>query len=243
MDSIQKQARRAGLFYFLACVPAPFALVFVPRALVVAGDASATADRVRASEALLRWGVGCEISSVMLMIFALIALYDLYKPVGRRSAALMVILFLVSIPVSLVNVLNPIAAVLLAKGPSFLAAMDRRQLDGLVYLFLRLHGQGLVVAQIFWGLWLFPQGILAMRSGFIPRVLGALLFVAGTGYVVDSFVTLCLPQLAHQVGSIPLALEAGEGPMILWLLLRGATKTARAPGEPVLGRAAVAGTP
>ena len=55
-------------------------------------------------------------------------------------------------------------ALILARGADVLSALERRQLDALAYFFYRLHGQGLVVAQIFWGLWLFPFGICVMRS-------------------------------------------------------------------------------
>jgi hypothetical protein len=39
-------------------------------------------------------------------------------------------------------------------------------------LFIRLHGQGFVVTEMFWGLWLFPLGLLVYRSRFLPRFLG-----------------------------------------------------------------------
>ena len=71
------------------------------------------------------------------------------------------------------------------------------QRDALAYLCLNLHGDGLMVAQIFWGLWLFPFGICVMRSGFIPRILGILLMIAGCGYLASSVAELVLPQYAH----------------------------------------------
>src|SRR6266566_2868394 len=73
------------------------------------------------------------------------------------------------------------------------ATLDPRQVAAQVTLFLRLHNYGLVVNQIFWGLWLFPIGILVMRSGFIPRWLGVPLFFAGAGYVLNSLGMLMLP--------------------------------------------------
>src|SRR5205823_14850626 len=106
---------------------------------------------------------------------------------------------LVSIPISLLNLLYDIAALVIVNGASFLSMFETRQLDALAYLFLRLHGQGFVVAQIFWGLWLFPFGILVIRSGFIPRFLGYLLFIAGFGNVASSFTSLLLPPYAHLV--------------------------------------------
>ncbi|MBI3460175.1 DUF4386 domain-containing protein [Candidatus Acetothermia bacterium] len=222
MNSTKKQARIAGLLYLLASIPAPFGLIYVPSTLIVTGDATATANHVRASETLLRLGIASELISAAAFILAVFALYRLFEGVNKQQASLMVTLFVVSVPISFLNVLNDVAALVLVSGAASLSVFDKSQLDTLAYLFLRLHGQGFVVAQIFWGLWLFPFGILVIRSGFIPRVLGALLMIAGSGYLVSSFTSLLLPGYAHLVSQFALVLEFGELPIVLWLLIWGA---------------------
>jgi hypothetical protein len=236
MDSIKKQARRAGLLYFLACLTAPFSLIYVPNQLIVSGDATATADRLRASANLLRLGIAGELVNAILIIFAVLALYRLLKRVDANQALAMVVLLLVSVPVSLLNVVNNIAALTLVSGADFLSVLEPRKVDAWAYFFLRLHGQGLVVAQIFWGIWLFPYGILVMRSGFIPRVLGVLLVVAGFGYVLNSIGSLFVPHYAHAVGQVATLLEIGEVPILLWLLIKGARDQPRAtqPADPAI---------
>jgi Domain of unknown function (DUF4386) len=222
MKPIKQQARFAGLLYLLASIPAPFALIYVPSKLIVSGDVTATANHVRASETLFRLGIASELIGFIIFIFVVLALYHLFKGVNEKYALAMAILLLVSIPISLLNVLNDIAALVLVSGADFLSAFEKGQLDALAYLFLRLHGQGFIVAQIFWGLWLFPFGILVIRSGFIPRVLGYLLFIAGFGYLVSSFAALLLPQYARLVDQFTMVLTAGELPIIFWLLIWGA---------------------
>ena len=221
MNSIKKQARFAGLLYLLACLPAPFALLYVPGKLIVPGDATATANHVRTSETLLRLGIAGELINAIAFIFVVFALYELFKEVNRQQAAIMVTLFVVSVPISFLNVLNDIAPLILVSGANFLSVFDKGQLDALVYFFLRLHSQGFIVAQIFWGLWLFPFGFLVIRSGFIPRVVGVLVMIAGFGYVVSSFTSLLLPHYAHVVGQVGLVLEFCEL-SVLWLLIWGA---------------------
>jgi hypothetical protein len=222
MNSIKKQARVAGLWYLVLGITAPIGLM-IPSEIMVLGDATATADHVRASETLLRMGIGSELFYQIIAIFLVLALYRLFKAVSEKHAVLMVILgALVSAPIVFVNVLNEIAALILVGSANFLSVFDKRQLDALAYLFLRLHGQGIIIASIFWGLWLFPFGTLVVRSGFIPRLLGILLFLAGVGYLVVSFNTLVLPQLPHVVGQLGGILELGELPIIFWLLIWGA---------------------
>jgi hypothetical protein len=120
-----------------------------------------------------------------------------------------------------VNTLNDIAALVLVSGAEFLAVFERPQLDALAYLFLRLHGEGITVASIFWGLWLFPFGMLVVRSGFIPRALGVLLIVAGVGYLVSAFARLALPAYGPLVSQVLSPLMVGELPIIFWLLIWG----------------------
>jgi hypothetical protein len=147
----------------------------------------------------------------------------LFKAVNEALAKQLVILgALVAVPIMFVNVLNEIAALVLVTGADFLTVFEKPQLDALAYLFLGLHGQGITVASIFWGLWLFPFGILVIRSGFIPRVFGVLLMIAGVGYLASALATLVLPRYAPLVSRVALPLEAAEVPIIFWLLIWGA---------------------
>jgi hypothetical protein len=223
MDSTKKQARVAGLLYLLGAIIAPIGLLLIPSRLIVAGDAAATADNIRASESLFRIGIASELIHQVIFIFLVLALYRLFKVVDQNLAALMVVLgALVSVPIVFLSVLNEIAALVLLSGAEFVSVFDKSQLDALAYLFLRLHSQGINLVAIFWGLWLFPFGILVIRSGFIPRVLGVLLMMAGFAYLVDSFTSLLLPQYADTVSQFAMVLYFGELPIIFWLLIWGA---------------------
>ena len=86
MNQNKRQARLAGLLYFLASVPAPFGLIYVPNKLIVLNDATATANNLRTSESLLRLGIGCELLSSIMFIFVVVALYHLFKAVNEMQA-------------------------------------------------------------------------------------------------------------------------------------------------------------
>lgn len=231
MDIVKRQARKAGLLYLLIAATAWIGLLYVPNVLYVTGDAGATADRIRASEWLLRTGIASELFHQVVQIFLALALYDLFERVDKAFARQLVILgALVSVPIVILNVLNEIAALTLTGSASFLAALPRAQLDALAYLFLRLHSRGITIAAIFWGLWLLPFGLLVIRSGFIPRTLGVLLIVAGCGYIADSTATLVLPQYAPAISSIAGGLELGELPIVVWLAVWGAKSGSRGTG-------------
>jgi Domain of unknown function (DUF4386) len=146
----------------------------------------------------------------------------------------MATLLLISMPISFFSVINELAALIVVNGASSLTGFDQHQLDILAYLFFRLRNQGILIAQIFWGLWLVPFGILVIRSGFIPRFIGYLLFIAACGYVADSFTAVLIPAYRPSVGQVAGILETAELSIILWLLIWGA----RVPAESIPARAA-----
>lgn len=221
-ESRKSCARRVGVLYLLACIGAPFALLYIPRRLFVAGDASATADRIHELATMMRMGLAVELWSCVLIIFVAIALYRLFEDVDRRLAAVTAVLMWVAVPIQLVTLVFTIASLTLTTSDTYLQAFSKEQVDALAYLFFRLHARGLEVAQVFWGLWLFPWGVLAIRSGFIPRWIGAAELLAGFGYVLASAVAIVAPQAAGAVIPFAMALGVGELPMSVWLLIWGA---------------------
>ena len=233
MNQTKKQARVAGLLYLLASIPAPFGLIYVPNKLIVLNDATGTANNIRASESLLRLGIGCELLVSIMFIFVAVALYRLFKPVNETHALAMMILILISIPISLLSVVNEVVALIVVSGADFLSVFDSGQLNAIAYILMRLHSRTILVAEIFWGLWLFPFGILVIRSRFIPRVLGYFLFLAGVGYLASSLTFLLLPSYGPVVDTVASKLNFFELPIILWLLIWGAKDQRDQASDPV----------
>jgi uncharacterized protein DUF4386 len=188
----------------------------------VRGNATATASNILAHETLFRLGIVADLITSVIFICLVLALYRLFSGVNQTHASLMVALVLVSAAVGFINVLNNIAALTLFRGADFLAVLDKPQRDALGMLFIRLHGQGTVINEIFWGLWLFPFGVLVMRSRFLPRILGAWLIINGFAYVVLSLTGLLLPQYTDKVYNIAFPVLFGEMAIMLWLLIKGA---------------------
>jgi hypothetical protein len=228
MNSSTNPGRYAGLLYVLTSIVGFFSMGYVPGKLIVHGNAMATASNITAHETLFRLGIAGAVIGQAAFIFVALALYDLLKGVSRRHASLMVILILVSIPIAFVNELNAIAAVVLVRGTDFLAVLDKTQREVLAMLFLKLHGQGFVVAEIFWGLWLFPLGLLVYRSRLLPRFLGVWLGLAGVAWVILSLTGILLPEEQDKVNTYCQPAIIGEIVFMLWLLIKGAKPAADA---------------
>ncbi len=222
MSSTKNPGRFAGLLYLLASIVGFFAMGYVPGKLIVHGNAAATASNIAASETLFRLGIAAQLISQAGFIFVALALYDLLKGVNRRHASLMVTLIVVSIPIAFLNELNSIAALVLVRGADFLSTFEKPQREALAMLFLNLHHHGFVVAEIFWGLWLFPLALLVYRSRFLPRFLGVWLALAGVAWVLLSLTGVLLPQYYGKVYTFTQPAFFGEIAFMLWLVIKGA---------------------
>jgi hypothetical protein len=222
MHPTDKAARVAGAIYLSMVVTGPFTLIYIPSTLIVRGNASATANNILAHETLFRFGIVADLMTSVIFICLVMALYRLFSSVNKTIASLMVALVLVSAAVGFVNVLNYIAALTLFRGADFLAVLEKPQRDALAMLFLRLDGQGNVINEIFWGLWLLPFGLLVMRSRFLPRILGVWLIINGFAYVVLSFTGLVSPQNYEVAFRSAFPALLGEVAIMLWLVIRGA---------------------
>ena len=222
MSFAKNPGRFVGLLYVLVSIPGAFALIYIPNKLIVPGNATATASNIAASETLFRAGIACNLISQILFMWVALALYDLFKGVNRRHASLMFGLIVVSIPIALLNELNAIAALILVRGADFLSIFDKPQRDALAMLFLKLHGQAFLIAEIFWGLWLFPLGLLVYRSRFLPRILGVLLVAKCFYFLAISLTSLLVPQYEVIVYQWTRPLHFGELIFMFWLLIMGA---------------------
>jgi hypothetical protein len=222
MNSRKSKARFAGLLYFVFSLFGFFSLMYVPSKIIVSGDAAATARNIVEHELLFRAGILGNLIGSIGFIFVALALYELLKEVNKRQAVLMVVLIVISLPISLLNEVNHLAALKLLSGANYLSVFQKPQLDAMVMVFHGLWGQGINVAGIFWGLWLFPFGALVYKSGFIPRIIGALLIIAGFGYLAGSFTAFLFPDYLSAVSRVTNIVVSGELAIIFWLLIMGA---------------------
>ena len=217
--SLRKTARVAGLLYLLMTICGVFNMIYVDPKLYVSGDPTATVTNILASEWLFRLGVASSLVSLIVFLFVAYALYKLLKSVDKDLGMLMVILVVVSIPGGLT--FNQFAPILLLKGAGYHSAFQPAQLQALAMTFLELQKNGDSIGQVFWGLWLFPLGLLVFKSGFFPKVLGVLLMIGCFGYILNSLTFLLFPDYKVITYWGSLIGFVAEILFIFWLLTKG----------------------
>ena len=218
MNSIQKTARTTGFLYMLLIPLGVLAMIYVPNTLFVPGDIAATVSNIMANQTLFRVSIVSALITQVVQIFVVLYLYKILKPVNKNHAVLMVVFSLVAVPIAMLNELNHFAVLLLLNGTDYLTFFTSDQIQSLVAFFLDLRVTGIFIAQIFWGLWLFPMGYLVYKSGFLPKIIGALLIVAVFGYLADSFIFFFVPDFGITFSEFTFL---GELLITFWLLIKG----------------------
>ena len=220
MTSINKSARIAGFLYFLIAIVAAFVHFYVPAQLVVAGDATATANQMMASEGLFRISMGSELLLLLIEVVLTVLLYQLLKPVNQTLSLVAAASRLVMTTIHGINIVNHFFVLLLLSGAGYLSVFEPNQLHALVMLFLDAYGYGYTIGIVFFVLHTFPLGYLIYKSGYFPKFLGLLFLVAAFLYLIDGFSLLLVGNYTTPVYvAIPIALAEIAFP--LWLLIKG----------------------
>jgi hypothetical protein len=223
MGTNKKTARIAGLLYLIVVVTGFFSIIYVPSQITVDGDASATVSNIMASKQFFRLGIVMGLICYTAFLLLPFALYKLLGQIGKGAAVLMVAFAVVSVPISFVNLLNKLNILSLLSEANYLRAFTAEQLHAQVMLSLDAYGNGILVSEIFWGLWLLPFGYLVFKSGFLPKVLGILLMIGCLGYLINFFGEVLFPGYAETSIATFASLPSGLGEIgtCLWLLIVG----------------------
>lgn len=233
----KRLARTAGVLYLAVGVLGGWAHGYVRAEVYAPGDAAATAQNVVDHASLVRYGFAADLVQATLMLFVVLALYRLLRHVNRDVARAMVIFVVVSSAITCLNLVTQFGAVLVATEPAYASAFGSGGGDALVLLLLDLQHNGYLIAQIFFGLWLFPLGLLAYRSGMFPKPIGIGLMIGSVAYVIDVPLQFLAPGIADAVSPVfivPIVIAA-EVFMLAYLLgkgVRGPTRSARTPRPP-----------
>ncbi|HPB21975.1 MAG TPA: DUF4386 domain-containing protein [Novosphingobium sp.] len=217
MRAESKYARLAGLAYLGTIVCGVYAEVFVRGALVVRGDAAATARAIFASEPLFRIGLIADLAMLACYIVVTVLLYGLFRKGSPCVSAIAAAFSLIGIAV--------------LAGDTLLLAMVVRMRDLVqsqsalteaLYLLLRVHGDGYKTSLVFFGAYCLALSWLIWRGRFMPKAVGVMVAAAGACNLVNSLAWLGAPQWA---GSLPhyftVPTLLGELALALWLLVFG----------------------
>jgi len=240
--SPQVISRIGGLLYLIIIVVGLFDEALVRDKIIVSGDAAATAANLTSLESLWRFGIGAEYLLLICATALTLIFYVLLRPVSRDLALLAVFFNLVSIAVEAVVQLYLLGALFPLGKAEYLKAFEPQQLYALASLSIRSHGHGFGVSLIFFGCVCVILGYLIFKSGYLPKVVGVLMQIAGLCYLINSYALFLAPSFADRIfPAILIPAFIGEASLCLWLLVKGVNLEQwhrRQPLQPARGAAA-----
>jgi Domain of unknown function (DUF4386) len=215
----KRLARTAGLLYLLVGLLGGFAQGFVYPKIFAEGDAATTAGNLVDSSGLVRAAIVADLVQATLWVFVAMALYRLLHHVSKNVAGAMVVLAAIGAGITMLNAVFELEGLRVATGAVKVAAAGS---DAQVLLLVDTHHFGLVIAQIFFGLWLLPMGYLIFRSGWFPKAIGVLLGIGGGCYLVNTLTALLTPDLGRHIhGFLGIPSGVAEIWTVLYLLVVG----------------------
>lgn len=223
MNSSKNTARLAGLLWLLTAATAGFSLVYVRTKLIVFGDAAATASNIIAFESLFRAAIASYILSQIFSLFFGLTIFRLFKGAGKTLATVFLTSVLVGIAIGAVNSLNNIGALVVLTNPDYAKAFQPDQLNAIAMTFLRMNNYGIGLVEIFTALYMISFGLLIIRSGYLPRVLGILIIIGACAFPINTFTKILIPQFYPALMTrLTMFLNAfGPPATMLWLLIKG----------------------
>ncbi len=214
--SIKSLARWAGVVYLLMIPFGVMGILFVQNTILVPGDMVATIDNVMANKGLFHLSILSSVVVQLLQIALVLLLFKLFKPVSKMAAVLMLAFIVPGVSIAMLNEASFLSVGNLLDTPSYLALFGESTLQGMVALLFDMHQAGVMIAQVFWGLWLFPLGYLVYRSGFAPRLIGVLLMIGCFGYLTDAVLYILAIDPGFMVSEYTFL---GEILLPLWLII------------------------
>lgn len=214
-----RTARITGLFYLAICVTAVFGHFVIPGQIFDPDDAAATLSNLAERETLARVGIAMELGTATFGALLALWFYRLFGSVDAFMAVAVMVLGEFNAVAQLGSAAFLATALDVALDPSLGGAAATAQ-----WMYV-VSGNIWKVATVFFGLWLIPMGLLVLRSGWMPRLLGWLLTIGGVGYVLYVFILFLAPDAASIAAVLTWA-TFSEFWMVAYLLVKGVRRAA-----------------
>ena len=215
---VKTYTRAAGIFLILTMLGGWFGEVQIPSRFL-AGDAAATAAQLRDHSGLFRLGFAAYLVEAFSDLVLAWLFYVLLRPVHRDLALLSAFFGIVSMALFAVTKMFYFSAPVFLRGNSYLTAFSPEQLEALAKVVLGLYGGLSGLFMLFYGTAWIIRGYLTFRSTYLPRALGLLMVVAGTGFFAKNITKLLAPAYSSELLLAPMFLNVLV--LALWMLFKG----------------------
>lgn len=221
ISSPNSYARFAGISYLLIIGFGIIGQLFIRDSLIDFENAKLTANNIQQAQTIWRLGIAGDVMTQVLDIPVMIILYFLLKPVSKLFALVAVAFNMAQTAVLIANKLLLLVPLIIMDSTQYASTFAAEKIHSQVLLLVDIHDYGCCLGLVFFGFACLGYGMLIYRSGYFPKIIGALMVVAGISYLTNSFTLIMFPALSGVVFPILILSFLGELSFALWLVFRG----------------------
>lgn len=204
-------ARLSGTLYFLIIPFAVYSMLYVPGLLYERADIGLTLNNLKLHALQGYFAIAASLVAQIINIVLAVCLFVLFRKQSLGTALIMLVLFLVSVPITLTTDITQWLAL------NMVNTSQGNVQHGLLQLLMDYREASKNVAQFFWGLWLIPLArLVCLSQKCWSRWVSPLLSIAGLGYIFDSTAWLLEWNIGFVVSELTFV---GELTFLLWLLV------------------------
>jgi hypothetical protein len=200
---------------YLVLVLAGFDLFYVLKKMVVRGDAAATAANILARQPVFLAGFAVALLGVAAYLVVTAFLYRLFEPVERTLSLTAALFSLTGCVIQAVALTLHLVPLVVLGDQAYLSAIPLAERQALALMSMITYAKAYNISLVFFAFYLLQLGYLTIRSTFLPRWLGMLVFLAA-GWLVFLY-----PPLASALFQYVAASSIGEVLLVLWLGVKG----------------------
>lgn len=230
-------ARITGALYLLIAVSGGISIAYVPSQLHVAGDPFATFGNIQSYQGLFHLGIVGDVVMMLAELLATTMLYFMFRQVNPTLSLVAAFARLSMAIIMAVMLFFHVGALTLIDPESVLTSFSMVQRTELAGMMLAIHDAGVWIWQLFFALHLVILGVLVLRSGSYPRILGIGMMIGAFGYLFDSVKGFALPDasvLGHATVALLVIVTLSEVGFALWLLIVGPRQSTTSPATGAL---------
>jgi hypothetical protein len=216
---LQRYARYAGVAMLLSIIFGFLGELILPGKIIVAGDAAATAANIVRHPTLFRVTFAAYLVEGICDVALCVFWYILLKPVDRNLALLSAFAGMTSMITFAVAQASFYSSSVILRDAGGMLSFGTEQRQALAFLATRIAATIASLFLCFYGIASMLRGYLIARSGYLPRILGVLLFIGGAGFFLRCITFILAPQYSSVVMLLPM-MVAGL-PLTGWLLVKG----------------------
>ena len=216
--SLGKAALIAGLGLVAMVLSAPVAEMYLMPKLVNYTSAETTLGNITQNKGMLIASIFLYLITFTADVIVAWALYIFFIPVGRFRSLLTAWFRIVYTLMALFGLFNLSKILVILNSHDSHSTEQLQPVAENVMFYIRSFGTEWGIAFIFFGIYLVALGYLAYQASYVPRIMGILLIIAGSGYFINSLQPYFFPGLDT---SFLMITFVGELIFMIWLLVKG----------------------